>query len=49
MTREFSDFEDFFPWYVGQHSKRAPAPTGCLADAAWLVSAHRRGLVDRGP
>jgi len=23
MKREFSDFEDFFPWYVGQHSKRA--------------------------
>jgi hypothetical protein len=23
MGREFSDFEDFFPWYVGQHSKRA--------------------------
>jgi hypothetical protein len=23
MTREFSDFEAFFPWYVSQHSKRA--------------------------
>jgi hypothetical protein len=23
MAREFSDYEDFFPWYVGQHSKRA--------------------------
>jgi hypothetical protein len=23
MAREFSDFEEFFSWYVGQHSKRA--------------------------
>jgi hypothetical protein len=23
MARQFSDFEEFFPWYVGQHSKRA--------------------------
>ena len=23
MARQFDDFEDFFPWYVGQHSKRA--------------------------
>ena len=23
MSQEFTGFEDFFPWYVGQHSKRA--------------------------
>jgi hypothetical protein len=23
MAREFAGFEEFFPWYVGQHSKRA--------------------------
>jgi hypothetical protein len=23
MARQFDGFEDFFPWYVGQHSKRA--------------------------
>lgn len=23
MAGQFSDFEEFFPWYVGQHSKRA--------------------------
>ncbi len=23
MAREFGDFEQFFPWYVSQHSKRA--------------------------
>jgi hypothetical protein len=23
VAQEFRDFEDFFPWYVSQHSKRA--------------------------
>jgi hypothetical protein len=23
MAAHFTDFEEFFPWYVGQHSKRA--------------------------
>jgi hypothetical protein len=23
MSRQFDDFEEFFPWYVSQHSKRA--------------------------
>ncbi len=23
MAPRFTDFEEFFPWYVGQHSKRA--------------------------
>jgi hypothetical protein len=23
MAQEFTDFEEFFPWYVGQHSKQA--------------------------
>src|SRR6202035_2707447 len=47
MAREFSDFEEFFPWYVGQHSKRATrwfhfAGTHLGAATALVGAATRR-------
>jgi hypothetical protein len=47
VAREFDDFEDFFPWYVGQHSKRATrwfhfAGTHLGAAAALTGLARRR-------
>ena len=55
MAREFSSFEDFYPWYVGQHSRRATrwfhfAGTHLGASAAVVGVARRRpGLIAAFP
>ena len=48
MSRHFDSFDDFFPWYVGQHSKRATRWfhfVGTHAGAATAVA----GLAKRRP
>ncbi|HEX4578732.1 MAG TPA: DUF962 domain-containing protein [Candidatus Dormibacteraeota bacterium] len=48
MTQQFSDFEAFYPWYVGQHSKRATRLfhfAGTHLGAATAVA----GIVTRRP
>jgi hypothetical protein len=47
VAQEFSDFEDFFPWYVSKHSKRATrwfhfAGTHLGAATALVAVATRR-------
>lgn len=48
MSQQFSTFEDFFPWYVGQHSKRA---TRCIHFVGTHLGAATAltGLVTRRP
>jgi hypothetical protein len=48
MNRQFADFEDFFPWYVGQHSKRATRWVHFAGTHLGAVTAAA-GIVTRRP